>query len=177
MERQKKTFAVKLKGLAPWIQEVQYQKEEKDLTLLFTLTKDAEVNIIVEDGGIQNKRLTPLTPSLGLLSRKLISNVEYKPNWDLYITSVTKEELKGCGASTLALKGAVEELKQCGGENSSLLVLFEGDGGGRGLLWSKRKDVRERVKSFRPGKEKGNWMLFEAQTPVLFLRKTFKENL
>ena len=55
MEQQKKTFAVKLKGLAPWISQIQYEKEAADLMLYFTLKKDTEINVIVEDD--KNQRL------------------------------------------------------------------------------------------------------------------------
>jgi len=177
MEQQKKTFAVKLKGLAPWISEIQYEKEELDLTLYFTLTKDAEVNIIVEDGKTRGKLLSLITTPLAPLSQKLISNVEYKPNSDLYITSLYKRDFQECGATSLALKGAMEELKQCGGESSSLLVLFETAKGARGLLWSKRSEVREKVKTLNKGTEKGNWVLFAAKGNLASLRETFRAKL
>ncbi|MDP2734722.1 MAG: hypothetical protein Q8P12_00785, partial [bacterium] len=177
MEQQKKTFAVKLKGLAPWVSEIQYEKEEKDLTLYFTLTKEAEVNIIVEDEGRGNKLLAPISAPMGPLSRKLISNVEYKPNSDLYITSLKRKDFEECGATALALKGAMEELKQCGGENSSLLVLFETGKGGQGLLWSRRTDMRQKVKALHRGEERGNWVLFAAKEPLDSLQENFRTNL
>ncbi|MCH7828786.1 hypothetical protein IH982_02940 [Patescibacteria group bacterium] len=177
MGQQKKTFAVKLKGLAPWISEIQYEKEELDLTLYFTLKKNAEVNIIVEDGKTRGKLLSPIAAPLAPLSQKLISNVEYKPNSDLYITSLQRKDFEECRATSLALKGAVEELKQCGGENSSLLILFEAAGGTRGLLWSKRPEIREKVKALNKGTEKGNWVLFAATGTLASLRETFKAKL
>jgi len=177
MEQQKKTFAVRLKGLAPWISEIQYEKEELDLTLYFSLKKDAEVNIIVEDGRAGGKLLSPIITPLVPLSQKLISNVEYKPNSDLYITSLRHQDFVECGATSLALKGAVEELKQCGGENSSLLILFETTGGTQGLLWSKRPEIRKKVKTLNKGAEKGNWVLFAAKGTLVSLRETFKAKL
>ncbi|MDP4007486.1 MAG: hypothetical protein Q8P55_02770 [bacterium] len=177
MEQQKKTFAVKLKGLAPWISGIRYEKEEQDLTLYFSLKKEAEVNIIVEDGKAEHKLLSSITTPLGALSQKLISNVEYKPNSDLYITSLRRQDFTECKATPLALKGSVEELKQCGAENSSLLILFETAKGGQGLLWSKRPEVREKVKTRNKGTEKGNWVLFAAQEPLPSLRETLKATL
>ncbi|OHA65226.1 MAG: hypothetical protein A3D64_02365 [Candidatus Wildermuthbacteria bacterium RIFCSPHIGHO2_02_FULL_49_9] len=177
MEQQKKTFAVKLKGLAPWISEIQYEKEERDLTLYFSLKRDAEINIIVEDGGAGHKLFSPATPPLGALSQKLISSVEYKPNSDLYIASLCRQDFQACGATSLALKDAVEELKQCGGENSSLLVLLETGKGTQGLLWSKRPEVREKVKMLEQGTEKGNWVLFAPKGPLPSLREAFKARL
>ena len=174
MEQQKKTFAVKLKGLAPWISEIQYEKEEQDLTLYFSLKKAAEVNIIVEDDKAGHKVLSPIATPLGPLSRILVSGVEYKPNSDLYITCVRQQDFVLCKATPLALKGAVEELKQYGGEDSSLLVLFEAQKGSQGLLWSKRQDIREKVKAQNQGSEKGNWVLFSAQASLDSLRETFK---
>jgi len=177
MEQQKKTFAVKLKGLAPWISEIQYEKGELDLTLYFTLKKDAEVNIIVEEDKKGNKLLSPIITPLAPLSKKLISNVEYKPNSDLYITSLRHQDFIECGATSLALKGAIEELKQCGAENSSLLILFETAGGTQGLLWSKRSEIREKIKTLNKGAEKGNWVLFETKDTLPSLRETFKAEL
>ena len=177
MEQQKKTFAVKLKGLAPWISEVQYEKEELDLTLYFTLTKDAEVNIIVEDGKTRGKLLSLATTPLAPLSQKLISNVEYKPNSDLYITSLQKKDFEECDATSLALKNAVEEVRQYGAQESSILVLYETAKGSQGLLWSKRQDIREKVRSQNQGKEKGNWVLFAAKGNLASLRETFRTKL
>lgn len=178
MDQQKKTFVVTLKGLAPWISEMHYEKEERDLKLFFSLNKEAEVNIIVEDGEDRVKKLIPLATPLAPLSKKLISNVEYKPNSDLYITCVTQGDFALCGAAPLALKGAVEELRACGAEDSSLLVLFETKrGGSQGLLWSKRQEMRNRVRALNKGTEKGNWLLFAANEPVGSLRETLKEKL
>ena len=173
MEQQKKTFAVKLKGLAPWISEIQYEKEEQDLTLHFSLKKDTEVNIIVEDEQVGHKLLSPHVPPLGALSRRLIANVEYKPNSDLYITSLKHRDFTECKATSLALKGAVEELKQYGAQNSSLLVLFETTQGSQGLLWSKKLEVKEKVKRLRQGTEKGDWILFTTKKPLASLREDF----
>ena len=177
MEQQKKTFAVKLKGLAPWISQVQYEKEEQDLTLYFTLNKDTEVNIIVEDDKSGSKLLSLTTTPLAPLAQKLISNVEYKPNSDLYITSLQRKDFVECRATSLALKSAMEELKQYGAQESSLLVLYETTKGIQGLLWSTRQDIREKVKSQNQGAEKGNWVLFTAQGTLLSLREDFRAKL
>lgn len=177
MEQQKKTFAVRLKGLAPWIAEIQYEKAKEDLILYFALKKAAEVNIIVEDDKTQSKLLSPTTASLAPLSQKLISNVEYKPNSDLYITTLQKKDFEECNATSLALKGAVEELKQYGAQESSLLVLYETTKGTQGLLWSKRQEIREKVRSQNQGTEKGNWVLFVAQGALPFVREDFKAKL
>ena len=177
MEQQKKTFAVKLKGLAPWISEIKYEKEEQDLTLYFSLTKAAEVNIIVEDGKTGSKLFSPATTPLAPLAQKLISNVEYQPNADLYITSLQRKDFAECHATSLALKSAVEELKQYGSKESSLLVLYETVKGTQGLLWSKRQDIREKVKSRNQGAEKGNWVLFGTQGTLSSLREDFKAKL
>lgn len=177
MEQQKKTFAVKLKGLAPWISEVQYKKEEQDLILSFTLKKAAEVNIILEDEGAQRKLFSRVAAPLAPLSQRLISGVEYKPNLDLYITMVSHKDFRECAATPLALKAAVEELKQCGAESSSLLVLFETARATQGLLWSANPNVRGRIKALRQGAEKGNWVLFAAPEPLAVLRQEFKTKL
>ena len=177
MEQQKKTFVVKLKGLAPWISQIQYEKEETDLALYFTLKKDTEVNIIVEDDKTGSKLLSPVTTPLAPLAQKLISNVEYNPNSDLYITSLQRKDFEECRATSLALKSAVEELRQYGAEESSLLVLYETIKGTQGLLWSRRQDMREQVKSQNQGTEKGNWVLFATRGTLLALREEFKAKL
>ena len=177
MEQQKKTFAVKLKGLAPWISQIQYEKEEADLTLYFTLKKDTQVNVIVEDDKTGSKLLSPVTTQLAPLAQKLISNVEYKPNSDLYITSLQQKDFGECNATSLALKSAMEELRQYGAEDSSLLVLYETMKGTQGLLWSKRQDIRSQVKSQNQGAEKGNWVLFQTQGTLPSLKEHFKASL
>ena len=177
MEQQKKTFAVKLKGLAPWISQIQYEKEETDLTLYFTLKKDTEINVILEDDAVGSKLLSPVMPSLAPLAQSLISNVEYKPNSDIYITSLQRKDFLECRATSLALKGAIEELKQYGAQESSFLVLYETSKGTHGLLWSKRRDIREKVQSQNQGAEKGNWVLFEAQSTLSSLKEHFKTKL
>jgi len=174
MEQQKKTFAVKLKGLAPWISQVQYEKDEYDLTLYFTLNKKTELNIIVEDEDSSFKRLSPIASSLGPLSQKLISSVEYRPNLDLYITVLLQKDFQECGATPLALKSAMEELKQYGGENSSLLVLFETQKKSQGLLWSTKPEIRNKIKTLRQGAEKGNWILFATKESLPSLREAFR---
>ena len=177
MEQQKKTFAVKLKGLAPWISQVQYEKEETDLTLYFTLNKDTEINVILEDTKAGSKLLPLVTPSLAPLAKRLILNIEYKPNSDLYITSLQRKDFIECRATSLALKGSMEELKQYGAQESSFLVLYETDRGTHGLLWSKRQDIREKVQSQNQGAQKGNWVLFTTQSTLPSLKEHFKTKL
>ncbi len=177
MEHQKKTFAVKLKGLAPWISQIQYEKEETDLTLYFTLKKDTEINVILEDGRAESKLLSLVTPSLAPLAQRLISNVEYKPNSDIYITSLQKKDFIECRATSLALKGSMEELKQYGAEESSFLVLYETGKGTHGLLWSKRQDIREKVQEQNQGTQKGNWVLFITKSTLPSLQEHFKAKL
>ena len=150
MEQQKKTFAVKLKGLAPWISQIQYEKEETDLTLYFTLKKDTEINVILEDGKAESKLLSLVTPSLAPLAQRLISNVEYKPNSDIYITSLQKKDFIECRATSLALKGSMEELKQY---------------------------IREKVQEQNQGTQKGNWVLFITKSTLPSLQEHFKAKL
>lgn len=177
MEQQKKTFALKLKGLAPWISQIQYEKEEQDLILRFTLSKKIQLNIIVEDEGSVFKRLTPPASFLGPLSQKLILNVEYRQNLDLYITSLVKKDFQECRATPLALKSAMEELKQYGAENSSLLILFETPTTSQGLLWSTKPKVRSKIKALKQGIEKGNWVLFAVKEPLISLKDSLTQAL
>ena len=65
-----KTFVVSLKGLAPWISRVHYEKNDKDLKLFFTLQQgeispenvafesvsEADLTVIVGDSGQELKR-------------------------------------------------------------------------------------------------------------------------
>tara|TARA_Y100000310_G_scaffold340409_1_gene436102 strand:- start:5234 stop:5767 length:534 start_codon:yes stop_codon:yes gene_type:complete len=172
---QKKTFVVTLKGLAPWISEIHYEKEEQDLKLYFALQKKAEVNVIVEDREANYKRIVPL----GAFSRRLLSHVEYKPASDLYLTFATKKDFEECKTTPRSLKDAFQELRQYGGEDASLLVLFEAKEGQppQGLLWSKKKDLREKALSQYLGKQKGNWALFQGKDTLSPLKESLKELL
>jgi len=65
--QEQKTFAVSIKGLAPWISKVSYEKSDQDLNLYFSLhtreiagqrpslpQKPTDLNIIVGDNKVQN---------------------------------------------------------------------------------------------------------------------------
>lgn len=176
MERKNpKTFVVTLKGIAPFVSEVRYEKEAEDLKLYFTLQKEAKVNVIVEDDKVNYKRLAPL----GALSKKLLSKVEYKPSSDLYLTVATAKDFQECQATPKTLKDAFQELQQCGSEDASLLVVFEPREGGapQGLLWTKKQELKRKTLAKFSGKERGNWALFQGRGQIAELKDSLKELL
>ncbi|MEK7542494.1 MAG: hypothetical protein AAB524_02230 [Patescibacteria group bacterium] len=73
-----KTFVVSLKGLAPWIARVRYEKDAQDLKLYFTLNQgevspealsfqmqdQADLTIIVGDKALQNNNSQPLSATV-----------------------------------------------------------------------------------------------------------------
>lgn len=161
---QQKTFVVTLKGAGPWISELHYEKEEQDLKLYFTLKKEVEVNVIVQDQKAQDKEAGEKLP-LGLLAKRIVQGVEYKPGSDLYISLLSKHDFQECRATPKMLGQVLKEIKGFAGENSSLVVMFEALAlpESQGVLWSKNAAMRQKLLSARQGKERGNWVLFQGK--------------
>lgn len=154
----KKTTILTLKNAAPLVHEIRYEKKDNDLVFYVSLKKDTKINVIVEDGEVTYKQLAPL----GLLSKLLLSHIEYKPSSDLYISFATAPDFISCKATPKSLRESLGELRDCANQNSSFLILFESSPLQKthGLLWSPKRDVREKALSLYRGTQRGNWALF-----------------
>ncbi|MBI1971379.1 MAG: hypothetical protein HYS52_00830 [Candidatus Wildermuthbacteria bacterium] len=156
-----KVFIVALKGLAPKISRVSYEKDEKDVKLYFTL-RNGEIApenlliepamlpapLIVENGGPEHK-----------LAKKIAEAGQYLPTSRIFVVFLEKKIFQECGATEKMVPAALKKLRT---PDSSMLAMIErNDGNTKGILWSSQKDLREKMLWYGKGKEKGNWVVFE----------------
>ncbi len=155
--KKEKTFVVSLKGVAPWVSQVRYKKDEKDLKLYFTIIVGDAANSHNSEIGQLPLEATPLPALAG----KLLTKLEHLENKNLYMAAISKDEWLDCQADTRALKESVVHVKDYIGEQASLLLLYEEPGSShpKGLLWAKRKELQEAAQSIGTGLQKGNWTL------------------
>lgn len=155
--KKEKTFVVSLKGVAPWVSQVCYKKDEKDLKLYFTI-------IVGDAQGSHNSDISqfPLeAAALPALSGKLLTKLEFLEGKNLYLAVISKEEWQECQASAQALRAGIRHVQEYIGDRSSLFLLYEQTGSSdpKGLLWTKRKGFQEAVQALGTGLQKGNWTL------------------
>jgi len=155
--KKEKTFVVSLKGVAPWVSQVCYKKDEKDLKLYFTI-------IVGDTESLHNSEIAQLpleAMSLPALAGKLLTKLEYVESKNLYLAAITKDEWRDCQANAQALKEGVKHVQDYIGERASLLLLYEEPGSlhPKGLLWTKRKEFQETVLNIGTGLQKGDWSL------------------
>jgi hypothetical protein len=155
--RKEKTFVVSLKGVAPWVSQVCYKKDEKDLKLYFTI-------IVGDAANSHNSEIARLpleAAPLPALSGKFLTKLEHLEGKNLYMAAISKDEWQDCQANTQALKEGVRHVKDYVGEQASMLLLYEEPGTAhpKGLLWTKRKELQETVQGIGTGLQKGDWVL------------------
>src|SRR3989338_5959989 len=172
---EKKTFSLTLKEIAPLVSEIHYEKKEGDIKLYITLQKNAPVHILIDDSSVSCKRLAPL----GLLSRKLLSTIEYKPSSNVYIAFLRPEDFASCQATPKAVKNALEELRDCAHQDSSFVILFETKERKRThcLAWSKKEDLLQKTLALYQGLKKGNWALVSSAQPLMLMKESLQKNL
>ena len=142
MSKKEKTFAVSIKGLAPWIAKVRYEKNNVDLNLYFTL-KETE------------------TPEIDLVSR-ILSRAERVGESRLYVSEVFANDFLETNTAPQALWRAIQQLKEKKGETNSYLIIFQDPASQlmRGLLWSPEQKLQDKIMLYGNGESKGNWVLF-----------------
>ena len=155
--KKEKTFVVSLKGVAPWISQVCYKKDEKDLKLYFTIIVGDAANSHNSDVSQLPLEATPLPA----LSGKLLTKLEFLEGKNLYMAAVSKEEWQECQANAKALKEGIKHVQDYIGERASLLLVYEEPGSPhpKGLLWTKRKEFQEAILNVGTGLQKGDWTL------------------
>lgn len=145
MSQKEKTFAVSIKGLAPWVAKVRYEKNDVDLNLYFTL-KETE------------------TPETNLATR-VLARAERIGESRLYIAGVFIQDFLETNTNPRALQHAIEELKKEKGETNSYLLMFQDPASQdmRGLLWSPERNLQDKIMLYGNGEGKGNWVLFSLE--------------
>lgn len=142
MSQKEKTFAVSIKGLAPWVAKVRYEKNNVDLNLYFTL-KETQI------------------PETDLTTR-ILARTERIGESPLYVAEVFAKDFLETNTNSQALQRVVEELKEKKGGTNSYLIIFQDSTSQymRGLLWSPERELQDKIMLYGSGEGKGNWVLF-----------------
>lgn len=167
-EKKEKIFVVSLKGVAPWISRVSYEKTEKDLKLFFTLRQGnlSTENLLLEP--VEDNSILESKSEENKLLQKIKESWQYLPEPNLYFVFLNKEVFQGIGSSPRILPKIIKNLQAQIDKNVSFLVLFENSKEDvQGILWSENKELREKMLWYGEGQEKGNWLIFIAPTKNL----------
>ncbi|MDP6704668.1 MAG: hypothetical protein QF775_04245 [archaeon] len=186
VSQKEKTFSVSLKGLAPWVSQVQYEKEREDLKLIFTLKQgeitpanlafdipsQKDLTIIVRDGSAQSNEntLSHLLPaSLSLLSKekqteallagRLLSKLEYFPGIQLHASRIKASDFEETNTTPKALTSAMQHTTTLL-NTPNLVTFFEREEKIQGLLWSTRPRIQQKMTETWNGQIKDKWVLF-----------------
>jgi len=182
-----KAFVVSLRGLAPWISRISWERDKKDIKLYFTLQQgassafhsptiqtQADLTITGENNQADARSITTQlllahhNPQVKLLG-KVLWNLEYAAAQNFYTTLLPLDDLQVLDANPRMFALLIEDLKESFGTEASYLVLYESSASlnARGLLWSPSQSVRNNVLHETNGDQKGNWVLFAGHTREL----------
>lgn len=186
------TFVVSLKGLAPKISKVQYEKDKEDLRLYFTLQQgqisqenlslqiqnQSDLTIIVgeqeELGNSWKEAALELlasskTPETRLLA-KVLQNLEYVDSLHMYAVAVQLRDFQETESTSKMLVTTALKIKEDFGSELSYLLLFEvlGNSGTQALLWTSQDDAtKERLLAQGTSEQKGDWTLLRSSQPSI----------
>lgn len=152
-EKREKTFVVSLKGLAPFVSAIRYEKSQKDVRLFITLAKETHPAVIVEDMALGGK-----------LSEKMFANLEYHETSSLYLSLLETRDFEECNADSKTLRGCLEDIKNSLFDSSFLLLTEEPKTRTKkGFLWTPKQELKERVARNFSFQTKGNWTLLSIE--------------
>jgi hypothetical protein len=196
-----KTFVVTLKGLAPWISRVRYEKSDNDLKLYFALHQGelsfsnfslerqgaADVSLIVgEKESLHNaqemhdlalSRLPHRERSVMQLVGRALLHLEHLPKPDVYLSLLSAQDFAQTTATNKEVHLVVSNLKEHLGITRSIAVLFETSNATQGLVWSERPELKQRIAQTMHGQEKGNWVLLSQETSLPQTKELFTKIL
>ncbi|MBU1015100.1 hypothetical protein KKI17_01515 [Patescibacteria group bacterium] len=146
----RRTVQITLRGIAPWISEISYEKGATDVKLYFTLATDSfsAKDVLVNSS----------PPTENIVAR-ILQKLEYLPAAGLSIATLSTDELEG---NIQQLPAAAGNLRERLGPQHGFLLLYQP---GRQVCWqgilcggnTKTKAIL--LGAFQ-GKEKGPWALF-----------------
>ena len=152
-EKREKTFTVSLKGLAPFVSAIRYEKSQKDVKLFITLAKETRPAVIVEDKSLGGK-----------LSDKMFQNLEYHQASSWYISKLAPQDFKECGAQEADLRNCLADLKNSMLDFSFLLLAQSPSAPTpKGFLWTQQQGLKEKISQGFPSQTKENWVVVQAQ--------------
>ncbi|MDP2640988.1 MAG: hypothetical protein Q8P39_00390 [Candidatus Yanofskybacteria bacterium] len=162
-QKQDKVFQVTLRGIAPWVSQVSYQKEDQDIKLYFALSAGtiSEHDIIVANPE-EPKQSAELQNSVRQLTGNSLAGLEYMPTPQLYITSLSWLDFERAHANSKILPDVCNAVSSRLGNGQGCLFLFQPAEHAplRGLLRGGSHAVRQSVMNKFHGQEKGKWVLF-----------------
>jgi len=150
----KKRFQLTLRGAAPWISEISYEKCAKDLTLYFTLSDGSlsEQDIIFSALEATEEYAKDGVP-------KLVEKIEYLPAADLYAAWLTQEDMTVAGLTPKQLPLLWKQLASQLSGSSGYIVLFPEHTWHTALLLGGKKKVREATKQQFSAQERADWII------------------
>ena len=149
-----KTFLVTLRGVAPWISKVHYEKDERDLKLYFSIQKgeispqdisfqiqnqDQTDLVITTPGAIADSEAIPAQQTRDVLLQTLsqhtdpsarllalaISKLEYSISYDLYAALLTPQDFQVSNSNAKTALRVMENLKKAFGDQTSYLLTYQ----------------------------------------------------
>jgi hypothetical protein len=185
-------FVVSLKGLAPRISKVQYEKDKEDLRLYFTLQRgqvseenlslqiqnQSDLTIIVGDQKEQNNSWQTAVLELLALRRgsgaqllgKVLRSLEYRGN--IYASSIRQKDFQETNSTPKTLVQTASTIKEDFGSQLSYLFTFETADSGKtqALLWTSQESIKARLLPIGIAQQKGGWTLYTTQSSPQQLR-------
>jgi hypothetical protein len=183
----KNTCTVILRGLAPRIDEVTYEKDQDDLKLHFALQKgnlspesisleiapQTDLTIIVGDKNTQYNYEKVYTYVLELLlnhteaSVRLLGTIlfklEYPLSGHIYTAYITQEDLTAALTEPKYISQVVESLRLQFGDSASYLFFFEKSPFVlQTLFWTIQPQLKEKLLHHPLNQTKGNWTLVDS---------------
>ena len=185
-----KTFVVSLKGLAPWISQINYEKDKTDLKLIFTLKQgemtpanlaldipsNKDLTVLVRNGETQYSITQLLPTAISLLSEsdqkeaklagRMLYRTEYFSDIRTHASYIEANDFEEIGTNSRALTRLVQNLSDLL-ESSSFLAFFASEQGTKGLFLSTQPHLQKKVVQAWNGQSKDKWSLFSipSQTP------------
>jgi len=167
------SFAVSLRGLAPKIAKVQYEKDKEDVHLYFTLQEgeisqeQTDLTIIVGQDNSWGKAVLELlaqqeSPQARLLGR-LLQKLEYTGS--MHTSSIQQRDFQETGSTPKTLVQTVSKIKEDFGSQLSYFFIFEtaNNGKSQALLWTSQESIKARLLPVGVAQQKGGWALYTIQ--------------
>lgn len=100
-----------------------------------------------------------------LLLSRILSKAEYIKDQKLCICSIDNSWFSETNTSSKELASIIKELQNNSSESLSYLLLFTEQNSGKGLLWSKDVNLKNKLNSLSE-KERGPWMILKSATTI-----------
>ena len=188
--QKEKTFVVSLKGLAPWISQIDYEKDKEDLKLIFKLKQgemtpanlsldipsNKDLTVLVRNNEMGSSMTQFLSTSLSLLSNEditeakmagiMLSRTEYFSAINTQASYIEANDFETLNTNSKILTSVIQNLSDLL-KASAFLTFFASDSGTKGLLWSTQAHLQKKVLQTWNGQSKDKWTLFSipSQSP------------